>query len=1298
MRRTDQYAQWQRLRQKNDVKAQKLAPILLARDALLQNAAQGKPINWQEFDRLTAQANQFGLTLPNSEEVQTEAQAQPPSPSSVETATASAVPAATLLNEENMLVLGLVSRSIGLKQEIVAYGDEQTTLLPLGEVAQALDFSLSVDTRQKTATGWFISEDRSFFLDADRQTIEIDGRTYPWNDSAIAVGEDDIFVDSKTLSEWLPVDFAISTGEMTATVTPREQLPIQARYEREKKRQGLGQHEDTGVKYDIIPSPYERFSFPVMDMAATSGIKKSNRDKAELKLNHSIVAEGDLAYMGAKAYLSGHEENPVNNARITLERLDPSANLLGSMHASQIAIGDISPADFPIIGSGVTARGLSISNADIQRSRDFDTTRFEGNMQPGWDVELYQNGNLINSVRVGSDGRYLFEDIPVYFGNNAFQVVALGPQGQRRIAETKNINVGSGMLKAGGFEYNLSATQAKSTLAGIDNQITDGYESGRLTSSFAYGVTDYLSATTGLSSIEYNDTWHHYVQAGLNGTFSSLYGEVNAIQDIDGGSAFSVQGQTALGPFNLRAKHEIFNAFTDPGRPDDLLRSRTSAGINGLTPRLFFLPPISYTLSRDNTVFDDRESGRTNFRVAGHAGRIHLANVIHWNDSAATSSSMADVDGEFQATGNIGRGRIVAGLDYDLEDKSEISQYKISGTYPLAEKITAGANLLRREGDIEGTTAEVNLAFDTGTMILSPKLSYDDEGNYSALLSVSFSLGEDPVSKELKMQSEKRAGKGAATALVYHDANNNKVFDQDDTPLPEVKVVARQFRKKGETNDQGVASLTNLSAFTPTDVEIDTKSLADPFWQPSVPGVAIMPRSASVQRVELPVVTTGEIEGTIFAKNNKGEKVPLSNVHLELRDRQGSMVKATASEYDGFYLFEKVLPGSYTLHIVGDDPQIKALAGDSGKEVIIGNDGTIARGMDIVLGSPDAEAPGENDRVPETLPPEKALKERNIAGAAPIAQVTSPSPAAAAQPPGHSTPEATVAPLKATPKQKISASLATPPAASAPSAAISLAPLRVETGPALSPEAVQTDNPSDQPDIPAKTIAPSPADSHSGRPVASLAEHHHSPPTESADTANQDSSTAAAPSSASISLTPLQVISGSVQSPGAPSAPPFDGHQRTVTGGQADRSVARPPDAPTAGSSTKSSETNGGRKMAFTVQLASYQSMKAAQAGVQILAKRLDGIVAAEDFIVTGVNLGQRGIFYRVTCGRFDSRRDADRLAERMLPRTDNAFSILTRLGSMDDKPVRAQPPLRTQTGLNPAEVAAKYATMQQRR
>ncbi|HWV60852.1 MAG TPA: carboxypeptidase-like regulatory domain-containing protein, partial [Sphingopyxis sp.] len=64
-------------------------------------------------------------------------------------------------------------------------------------------------------------------------------------------------------------------------------------------------------------------------------------------------------------------------------------------------------------------------------------------------------------------------------------------------------------------------------------------------------------------------------------------------------------------------------------------------------------------------------------------------------------------------------------------------------------------------------------------------------------------------------------------------------------------------------------------------------------------------------RVALPMVAAGEIEG-IFRRDGGN---PVEGLRVELVDAEGRMRAATLTEFDGYFLFEGVAYGRYTVRL-----------------------------------------------------------------------------------------------------------------------------------------------------------------------------------------------------------------------------------------------------------------------------------------------------------------------------------------------------------------------------------------------
>lgn len=860
--------------------------------------------------------------------------------------------AAGPLSEDNLLVLGMKYKEWDMNAGLAAYGNSDAVMLPLGGVAASLDFNIHVDDELEGATGWFISEDRHFSMDLKKNEVTVAGTKKTLPAGMVIRGDDDIYVDSKTLGQWFPVDFNIRFSEMTVDVAPREKLAFQEKLDREQKRDdiraGGGRSEAT---LPLAEMDYKPFSMPFADVSLNTTVSDSRKKDPEVRSNYSVLAQGDMAYMTSNIYLNGNDENGVDNLRMKLERTDPEGGLLGPLGASRYAMGDVESGNFPILGYNDVERGFSITNGDINRSYDFDTTRFEGNLSPGWEVEVYRNDNLIDSEVVGSGGRYDFEE-PIYYGNNDFKLVFYGPQGQRR-EETKRVTIGEGMLKKGDDQYRLSLTQ-KGTQTVDSKNLTDVLDRGsvRAVAQFERGLTENLSVGTGVSSVEIEGERHNYLNLGLRGSAAGIFGKADYLYDTQGGHAVELSALTTLGPLSVRARQELYSDFITEETYDNTspVKAVTEVSARGTIPSTRITPDLPFTVALKDIDRENSHQTELSNRLSTRLGGVSLSNIMTatFNDDAADETT---VEGSFQASGRLGPTYLRGSLDYDLGPEIKATAMEISDYWRLNDSLSAEVKLKHDLGDVDRTTVSSSLNWDTGKVTVSPRVSYDSEGNFSGFVSANFSLGKEPRSNRLDFSSRPRSDSGAVSAMVFHDRNNNKVFDADDRRLEGVEVRAPQAGRDLKTDENGVAFLTGLPKFKTTDIEVNRGTLEDPFHEPSGEGNSILPRPGGIQEIDIPVITVGEIDGTLYTQTADGRKKRAVNAQIQLVDASGEVVQTVKSEYDGFYLFMKVPPGPYTVRVNPEDTHYGHLSSEA-RQVSIGMDGDVTSGMDIVLNRP----------------------------------------------------------------------------------------------------------------------------------------------------------------------------------------------------------------------------------------------------------------------------------------------------------------------------------------------------------
>ena len=89
------------------------------------------------------------------------------------------------------------------------------------------------------------------------------------------------------------------------------------------------------------------------------------------------------------------------------------------------------------------------------------------------------------------------------------------------------------------------------------------------------------------------------------------------------------------------------------------------------------------------------------------------------------------------------------------------------------------------------------------------------------------------------------------------------------------------------------------------------QQLADPLLVPRKAMQIVMPRPGVPAEVDIALVGGGDVEGALVKSGGGG----FEGLDLELVDSSGKVVATTRSDFDGFFLFERVAYGRYTIRL-----------------------------------------------------------------------------------------------------------------------------------------------------------------------------------------------------------------------------------------------------------------------------------------------------------------------------------------------------------------------------------------------
>jgi len=841
-------------------------------------------------------------------------------------------------SEEDSLLLQLQVRNLTLGGEIRGYQTPGGVCVDLADVIQSLDLPIRLDKKSRRATGWIFAEDQKFSIDRDSNRVQIVNNARPLQPGELYDSPEGWCVDTDSLGGWFGVSFKTNMRSSMLVLESDRPLPfIEARERQSRAARLRGQPNTDLASYPQARQPYSMWRLPSVDVVASADYDNGSGN-GRLNARYEIYASGEIAQASYAARLASDANGVPASLRLRAFRMDPDGHLLGPLRATQVAAGDVDILSGNLAGAPGVGRGVFLSNREISRPTRFGTTIVRGTLPLGWDAELYRNGQLLAYQGSTPDGRYEFE-VSLLYGRNDLEVVLYGPQGQVR-RESQSIPIGGGAVAPGKLEYWAGIIQRNRDLIEFSrgppgSRLDDGWQ---FAAGAQYGLDDHTVIGASGHSLYLNANRHDYAELNLQRALGPMLLNLSAAQEFGAGRAYHAEMLGQFGKVNVQAE----SFFVD---------GRFVSGQVGLNEE------SSHRIQVDTVI----NAGRTPLPISAGFRRTTQRNGREVNEFLLRGSVILP---RAAFTGFVVHRDAVGG--YDDEEGTDIgmlantrflgftvrgeADYRISGPRRgfneaslTVERALSDRSDLRL--DVEHTARSGVTDFELGFVRHFKKLSLlasgrvDSRGSIGANLSLNFSFGPNPLTGGWRMSSEKLAQRGAAAVSVFLDQNGDGVRSAGEQALPEVGVTAGQYGESDPTDDQGYAMVEGLPPYQKVLLSVDESTLPDPFLMPRGKGIVVTPRPGVPAVVELAVAPTGEVEGTL----NGPEGTPLAGAQLELVDGRGEVIARTISEYDGFFLFDRVVYGKYRLQLSDGSRAVLGVAPDLATQVELGPEKTLQR-------------------------------------------------------------------------------------------------------------------------------------------------------------------------------------------------------------------------------------------------------------------------------------------------------------------------------------------------------------------
>ncbi len=813
--------------------------------------------------------------------------------------------------EADLFLLDFHSDGYLLAESVPAYASGDSFLIDFALFLEAVEFP--IQREGQLWSGWFHAEDRHFVWRMDLGIVQLAGghgerlEFDEWMDTY-----DGTYVSVQALERWFNLELDVDQRLQVLNLHSSEPLPFQLWRDRmlAKYRYRPGGHSDADV---IVPDQYHWATMPLVDLSSqlltqNQGDGSSSSGAAALAMGMDLLKHS-VVYTGAFSQGSSQSDS---TSRLTIERASatPDTPLFAGAHS--YILGDIYQGSPNLVIDSNTGRGFSIDRYPAGRSGNLGRATIAGDAPPGWEVELYRNGALLEFATVGVDGRYFFPDQEIPFGENIFVAKLYGPQGQTR--EDRQTYWGGGTdLARDDYDFSISHID-------FDHYLLDGVPDNvdALTASYA---TDFRYTRALTEDLQLGTA---YTRTGLgtrerDGTFTdteylSLFGSMKlgpgvlvgeAAHQFDFGGAWSLEYLTGFKGQKISIAHRAFNNYVSPAtiRREDLdaLNEISVFGSFGSDKQ------NAYTFRLRHR---SRTEGPSDLRLFNQLslslGRLNLTNDLEHLVTSGPDTTTGRLRLASRVKGVSVRGQ----LDYNLMGKQPLRQISVSTNWNMSGRLNNNLTLSKQltNDKLMFLTNQLSIRIRDYDLTLSVSSDFEDSWSVGAGFNIAF--GYDRRRQEFITDNGGLANTGRATMNLFIDENNDGIRDPNELPVTWASYRDQETLK----TSPGVLPLTALPSARPVLFDMRFMTLDDPFLVPRAKAYELRTHAGSDVSIDVAVIMTGDIEGHIMAGSADDKAV--RGIIVSLHDAQGREVARTRSEFDGFYSFIGVAGGDYEVRVL----------------------------------------------------------------------------------------------------------------------------------------------------------------------------------------------------------------------------------------------------------------------------------------------------------------------------------------------------------------------------------------------
>lgn len=804
-------------------------------------------------------------------------------------AAAERTPAAAVGPQAQELVVELGVGRL-LRQTVLALEEDGLILLPAAVFFELIEMEAAVDSAGRL-TGVRYPEELSFEVDPRTRTARVGDRARALEAAEAAVLEGALYVATPVLEWLLDLDFYIDWVELRVSVANPEHLPVARRIARAEARRAREAAERAAVdhRYGLRRPRWDGAVFdwslfvpggrPIEEASYGLGLGL-NVLGGSLEVEHEGTGEGSAGPSRTRGSWLGVWPNQA--------------------WLRQVGLGDV-------VGTGPWAsaiRGAFATNSPFVRPAAFGEDALRGRLAPGWEVELYREGRLLDYAPTDADGSFRLAT-PVQYGSNPLELRAYGPSGQVEVWH-RAIRVQPDRLPAGLFEYGLTAGRCRARACETQENLD-----------LHYGLSREWTVRGGVEAFQ-RDTLPDLVQpyAALSGTMGNRWGlQTEALAKGFAGVDLFYEPSPDL-------RLAVGSAWFDRGVEFPVL---TPVGARSQLRGFAFWRPIperrSFFFDASGRHVESETFSVTSIRVGGsvQGGPVRWVGGVRYERTESGGAAFERTLGELGGSAGVRSARVrvldrlfVRGLV--AASRRGVEHADALATRPVGSRVRVEGRVSWRRG-VGEPTVSLGLITTLSAVRSFSQFTRTPGGELSASNLTEGSLLWNGTARRVEAVPGRSLRRGGVGGVVFLDENGNRRYDPGEEPVP--NVFLRVGPHTVRTDARGRFAVWDLVPFVTERLVVDSLTLASPLWVPAYGLATIVVAPNGYAEAHVPIVAGAEVTGRVV-RRRAGIVEAVGGVRLELVHLESGRRTQVTTFYDGEFYVLGLAPGEYEVRVSPD--------------------------------------------------------------------------------------------------------------------------------------------------------------------------------------------------------------------------------------------------------------------------------------------------------------------------------------------------------------------------------------------